>query len=157
MISWGPVPVGQEKWSFPAPHRSRYSGNNWGFNARCDIFGFGPCGAEKMIISCPTGICLVPSSIAGFAKPINTPNIEHLGRAETLPNQLEFESHYPIEGKIVPQNPGLKLWLAGFPAYVFCTPSDWPFFVAIKIPPPPRKNKYFTSSDPHHDISKQSR
>ena len=27
--------------------------------------------AEKMIISCPTGICLVPGSIAGFAKPIN--------------------------------------------------------------------------------------
>ncbi len=37
----------------------RYSGNNnWGFNARCDIFGSGPCGAEKMIISCPTGIYL---------------------------------------------------------------------------------------------------
>ena len=35
---------------------------------RCDIFGSGPCGAEKMCISCPTGICLVPGSIAGFAK-----------------------------------------------------------------------------------------
>ena len=41
---------------------------------RCDIFGSGPCGAEKMIISCPTGICLVAGSIAGFAKPINNEN-----------------------------------------------------------------------------------
>ena len=32
----------------------RFSGNDWGFNARCDILGSGLCGAEKMIISCPT-------------------------------------------------------------------------------------------------------
>ena len=64
------------------------------FYARCDILGAGPCGAEKVIISCPTGnyltwrqqqqqqqqqqntyttrnYDLVPGSIAGFAKPIN--------------------------------------------------------------------------------------
>ena len=32
----------------------RYSGNNSGFFARCDILGPGVCGAENVIISCPT-------------------------------------------------------------------------------------------------------
>ena len=78
----------------------RYSGNNWGFNARCDIFGSGPCGAEKMIISCPTGICLVPGSIAGFAKPINSNNVQqHL---LVLVDSQNILSWHRLTQKVIP-------------------------------------------------------
>ena len=43
MISWGRSLWGGKNDLF-LPHR-----------ARCDILGRGPCGAEKVIISCPTG------------------------------------------------------------------------------------------------------
>ena len=102
----GAVPVGQKKWSFPAPQGLPVGQKRWSFPAPQGLavgqkrWSFpAPQGLpEKMIISCPTGnyltwrrrrrrqqqqntytnrnYDLVPGSIAGFAKPIN--NDRHL-------------------------------------------------------------------------------